>query len=501
MAQRRMERQGQIDQQMASIQQATDRYTADLADRGQFWKNPWNVMSAIVTSFMSLTGDPQAGLRLVNQQVLNDWNQRRELANTSLGAMRSNLEMYRQIAGDKDAGDQIALAQSWKTAALEVERIGAQFGGPEFRKKAEIMKKELMMRANTALMSAYNSSVYNAPGKVPAPVMREFEAMGKAMPGTVQSYKGSFRPGPVSEAPTSTYGAAKAAGKLSDISPEVNQINKDMFESRAPGSYGALQRERTANVQEALADIGVDPRLYREGMSDADLRKLIPEAKVGQFTKAMIAARKYAAEDTKDVAKAVAPVAERLNSYRALDTQMGIVEEVAKRLGESPDSLLSNRAEQLVGSGSVQAIRQWLDKADPSGEDHEKLAQQMGKFVSNFKQGFQKSINDYIHSMSGGAVTPSEAERIEAFVKQSNSWNSTRNFLKLVQQDVGAAYKTAISTSKNPYTGTAYKIRSGRKVTGIDTPGVNSSASQKRDAETQKAAENLDRKVRESKKK
>ena len=158
-------RQQFLEDQMARQKELEDRtakYTANLADGKAFWKSPANVFGALVTSLMPLgTMSVETSQKIINNAIQQDFKNRQEVADGHLGALRSNLNGYRQLAGDKVAGDYLALGESYKVAAMELERISASFKGEHARNQAQANIAKLMEESAKFTMQAWQQMNMN----------------------------------------------------------------------------------------------------------------------------------------------------------------------------------------------------------------------------------------------------------------------------------------------------------------------------------------------------
>lgn len=152
----REEDRAAIAKRQKQLEEETDRYTADLADRGKFWRNPGNVIATIFASLSTMGGASAAQASAsVDRMIQNDWQQRKDLADTRLGALRSNLEGYRRLAGDKEAGDKLALAESYKMAEYDVERVASKLGSEKAKARAEALQQALKLKHAAVFMEYY----------------------------------------------------------------------------------------------------------------------------------------------------------------------------------------------------------------------------------------------------------------------------------------------------------------------------------------------------------
>ncbi len=212
-------RRASEDQEIAARQQNLDKavqhYSNDLADQGKFWTSPGNIISAIAFSLMPIfSNDPAIGAKLINQAIDRDMTNRKDLANMHLGELRSNLGTYRKLAEDHNVGDQIAQSEAHRLAALEIERISAQFESPIAKQKAQAMVEDQLMRAGQVRQTAFNHYNYNTVRRLDPRVASAFEAPGKA--GNTDAWKSFTIP---SSSPGKQVGGT-IAGTPSTVSTE-----------------------------------------------------------------------------------------------------------------------------------------------------------------------------------------------------------------------------------------------------------------------------------------
>jgi hypothetical protein len=195
------------------LEDETDRYTADLADTGKFWRNPGNVIAAIFASLSTMGGASAAQASAsVDRMVQSDWQQRKEIADTRLGALKSNLEGYRKLAGDKQAGDLLALSESYKMAEYDVERIKNKMGSEKAKVQGEALQSVLRTKRAEAYM-AFMQAIYIRQGMTPqtAQLLAQSgsQMLGYAGPGGIpQVGPYATAPAQAASAPAPTGGAA-----------------------------------------------------------------------------------------------------------------------------------------------------------------------------------------------------------------------------------------------------------------------------------------------------
>jgi len=144
-----------VAQRQAQIDEQTKEYTRSLGDSQAFWKNPGNVIAAIGMALMPLAGaGGDSGVKMIRAAVEADWRDRKALADSSMGHLKSNLAGYRDIMGDKIAGDYLGLAESYKVASMELNRIAGSFKGEKAQAQAAILIGQLDQQAAEAMRQA-----------------------------------------------------------------------------------------------------------------------------------------------------------------------------------------------------------------------------------------------------------------------------------------------------------------------------------------------------------
>lgn len=487
--QRQLEDQAQIAAQQKQIQDATEKYSNDLADRGQYWRNPGNILAAIGAALIaSVSDDKSVGIKIIQQSMNADFAQRKALADMHLGELRSNLGAYRQIAGDRALGDRLAQAEQNRIMAMEVDRIGQQFQGPIAKAKAAAIKQEFLRNYQVQMAQLHAAMIYNAPKAAPAPIANAYGQMAQSNPGDMKAYAPAKGWQAQVAAPASGkyVAAGPAPGQgVSTFRSEVNkqasqggymtQQQRDLLNKRYPGSADAIDTERATAVRDMAANVGVDPSGLDPRMSDSQIAAYIESKKPGASTKfnsEMEKYKRFLAEDNANISKQVQPMVERINGYRRLGRTMRTVEAVAQRLtGGDVDKLISTKTNQLAGPALVKQINEYLDSGQP-GSSHEAQAREVADFISNYRQDAAMAINRFIKTQAGGNVTEGEENRLNQFIKSSHNWNSLSNFQKLVSQDAHAEAKSAIAGAKSALTSTAWNLRIGQETPETPYRGV-----------------------------
>ncbi len=506
-------RQAEIIAKQQQLEQATQRYSNDLADRGQYWRNPGNIISAIGAALIAggSPNDPGIGVRMINQAVQFDYAQRKGLADMHLGELRSNVAAYRQIAGDKDLGDKLAYAEGQRVASMELERISGQFQGPIAKAKAAAISKEFLRNYSIQMAQIHAAMVYNKPHMENPLVKQSYDAAGKATGGV--GYTPFAGPGSQSGAvsgsksvagpgqPNAVVGHPGATGGQVSLSPfaarmktmwkPMSDSERSMYEKRAPGSSRQIEAEYD-DVIERIASVS-------KGNPDTF------NSKMEEFERGI-------ETDIKDIAKAAQPSLDKVNGYRRMQQDMGVISNLAKRVGKTESDLLGDGPESITGKGLMKTyedIMNGLFRDDPANSDkYRREKQETADAVARFKQLLAGNANAYIKSTSGGAVSDSENERLKQYLP--GGWRGIQTFHADQSARAQADLRGAINTSSHPISGTLYRIQYGLGTQGLDVKGVDEydkfgkstkavndkrgTSKTDRDANVTKAIQNLKRK-------
>lgn len=499
MQEQRMVNQQEIQARQAELDAATKRYTNDLADTGKYWRNPGNIISSIGAALVSMgsPGDPGIGVRMVQQAVQADWDKRRQLADTHLGELKSNIGRYRQIYQDKELGDRMALAESTRVAAYELERIGAQFEGPIAKARTAAMSGELLKSYQVQMMQMRAQFVHHNARLENPLIKKEYEAAGAAMPPGEgpTPVKGSWKPGffPTAQdsAPakgpsgTTVAGAgtgvpnaqipaviAKSAGYMTDLQRQV-------LNERYEGLGDMVRTTRVEMIKDILARAKANPGIMdrNPNASDVEISAQLTPQQRALFNEKMAEHVTKLNTENAVVAKAMGPIAPKITGLRTLGKQIGVMEmladEVSRREGRqvSVDELMGTRYKQMFGSGNVNAIQQYLAAGNPSGA-HERQAAEVDNAVRSFEQLYNGEVSSWIKNMSGGAVSDSENARNSLVVDSKASWERVKQFHAKISRETQSEAKTAINHASSGLTRLSWLASIGDQDPGVGHRGI-----------------------------
>jgi hypothetical protein len=465
--QRQIEDQQQIQAKQQQIEEASKRHSDDLADRGQYWKNPGNIISAIGAAFMTLgSNDPTIGVKLINASVNADFKQRKDLADMHMGELRSNLSTYRQIAGNRELGDRLAYAESQRIAAMEVERIGAQFAGPIAKAKAAAISGEFMRNYTIQMGQLHAAMVFNK-AHIENPAIAQahqnsgnwkFYGQGGAQPTVngqpVAGVVGGGAPAAGGKALGKAVGGPGVVRKLwSDLDRPMDPKARELINSRYPGAAEQLDSEKADIVRRIWSVSKRNPDKFNEKMEEFE---------------------RWVETDIKEISKASAEHVSDISGVRRLETHMKVLKQVADRLHKTPDELIDTVASKTFGSSNV---KEWKDlmmamNNAGGGNKSQKLNADLDEAVGAFRQLLAGNVNAYIKDVSGVSTSVTEASRLKQVVSTDHSWNAIGQFVADSSARSSAKLRNAANTAAHPVSGTLFLVQTGIGSPKLDTQGA-----------------------------
>lgn len=449
-AARRAEMQQEYSARQAEIDATAQMYTADLANQNKFWQNPGNIISSIALSLMPIFGgDPAAGAKLINQNIERDMANRRAVADTHMGALRSNLSAYRQMMGDVAAGDALAMSEAHRIAAMEIERVGAQMKSETAKQNAAILSEEFKRKSAEGKINAYRLGYMGvtkmAPGQLEAyrknPYWKVFgnqasqapmEALGATPPGTPYSASRSLVPGTAS--PTS----ANVTGKPSSIDPkEVAEMSY--------GQIGARLRSGQFSPDQVIDAIGVKNQLEALRMNPTNPNKALAElegkinegvAKIAESNKEEAQRQRILSDTSRSLEKAIAWVQSR---------------------GGNPDDLLQW---SRFGFGGYAAMAKDLEQRMRSSDTKEaELAKQDLAMVNQLYNNLA-----FLRSTEGkalfGAISAGDREMLNQIISdRPMNMSNVVHTLRILESGSSARLSNAVWQAPNPQSALVYMAK------------------------------------------
>jgi hypothetical protein len=459
----------------------TQAYSKDLADTGKFWRSPGNIIAAIGYALMPLAGgDPTAGVKLINQAIQQDLHQRKVAADTHLGALRSNLDGYRKIAGDRETGDMFAEAQAYKVAAMEIQRVGAQFQGEKAKASTKMMVAEFTQKHNLLQMEAYRRLVQVMPhlqdprvagmmGNVPG-----FEGFAGGKPaggGAGGGGRGGPGAGPGRGGPVAGHGGGQVMvgrGQLmpgeelmpgavvaaADEQPDGGPGHDSDFEAKLGRGKAENLGRRVHGAAERLEEQKAN--YYYQALKQADTPEQAKKIYYAKLEKA-----------DEVVQSAAAPILQKgLNSSAvAYSNLQKDLRDLSAKMGGDHNKLNKFLGKmRAVAPGANFDIDQLADVYGLGDAKHRQAAMRIRQQIAGAR-------NTYFNEISGGAVSEGEEKRLREVISSQSSWSDIENFAKMRSTSVAAEISAAEATM-DPYQRMIYRARIGLGPSGLDVKGA-----------------------------
>jgi hypothetical protein len=488
-----LQRQQEYQAKVEQLNQATQRYSNDLADQGKFWRNPGSILAAIGAVFLAgagaRNGDPGLGLRTIQHAIDSDFAARKTAADMHLGALRSNLEAYRQLMGDKDAGDKLAYIESQRIAAMELNRIASQFQGPLYRAKAAAISSELINNANRSLAELH-MRLYQQPQFVRPEVKANILAGDKANPGSAMTFApdeikasqqgkkpptwltkelanrgdieapedlDSTKPSPVLQAMRQVSGGQSTIDKMADasIKSEVGH-GKPLYDERAPGTSDLVEMYKNRIAHDAMVKVGPNPTKAK-----------LDQAALEIINKAKEDANRLAKEGQAD------KIASRIKGWSKFQDDLRAVAAEAAAEGMSPDQFFhdimysaspgtSNKLEslkQIYGSQNTPEARQAMERLNK---------------IQRFRQMLATKKVDFYHERGGVALNQAELDAFGEVIASNAPFSKWMGFADNMSNTAANDYSGVLAQA-GPIAGSLLQIRYGLRNPGLNRPGIQKS--------------------------
>lgn len=130
-------------------------------DQGRIFRSPAGILGAVAASFMSLAGDPYAGIRLINQNIDRDISiQEKDLATKRQGldVKRGLLSEYLALTKDDQMARAMTGAKMKEVAANKLLEVAARYRSPQVMAQAQTQAGMLKHDATLMYMDALQKS-------------------------------------------------------------------------------------------------------------------------------------------------------------------------------------------------------------------------------------------------------------------------------------------------------------------------------------------------------
>ncbi len=460
---RRAADQQEEQRRMAVLDQQVTRYTDDLHNQNKFFENPGNIISAIAFSLMPIfSSDPAIGAKLIGQAIDRDMASRKSTADMHLGELRSNLGAYRKMMGDKQAGDLMAEAETRRIAAMEIERIGAQFESPI--SKAKTMAAAEMQRSQAAAlrMEAYRHGAYVGPRVERPGIVGALKAGGGYTPyGVEQGTPGSGARSIVANSPSTAVGADEKPSSLSAARTMALAVGKPE-EALRQAKAGNL----TTSDVHAIVNQGIAARI-------ASYKVPGTPAYNEEFQKM----RKDANEGASAIAKQAQPFQARQAALSSIQQDMNYIENFYrnKKYGNRNPNAFMDDLRTGVGSGTAEWLRDLQQRySDPKSPE----AVEVKAAVRASNRLYQKLAGELVGFKSkaiGGSQSVQELAGVGEYITNNPSWEKFSGYVRNESMKAQRELMNAIDSSTSSEGKLIWLAEhGGTRLPGLDSPGISS---------------------------
>lgn len=456
--------QQEYEARVRQLDSASDAIARHRLDQGRFFKSPGNIIAALGAAVMQLGTNEPIGVKLISGAIDRDLQVQRaehDFLQADKQGLETNVGLFRQLAGDKQAGDLLHEAKMRETAALKVQEIGAQLQSKEAVASAKAISAQLLQQAAQMRMNAHAQLVYRAPS-VTSPAMR-----GALMTGDVQAFP---QVDPQTGAPVPQAAATQGAAVMQGGNPAAGP---------AQGMTQGMQRSGLATearfaqlskqVEDRLGIPGAGVRMM-EWRNDVR-RRAVQQGHVPgtpAYYKFLDDERVTATKNAAEPAKALlgGKLLPAYHGVTALQREMARLDQEVGNV-DKIDQLLGQNWKMAGGDDLVAKIRR--AKEAFGWTDDQAIA------ARRFAQTLQHASNAYTKATAGGTVTGGEQERLWREVQTSGSYDSIRHWANLVSEGFGSELAAAIRTSPDHVGQYLAMLELGIRPTSLPVAGTRNS--------------------------
>jgi hypothetical protein len=451
----RMQDQNEMRARDQELKAKTSQYSQSLADTKSFWRSPSGILAGIAAALMELGSDKRGiGIKMLDNAAQADFKTRKDQADSHIDWMKSNLTGYREIAKDREGGDLLAQSEMYRMLALEVEKVAQNFRGPKAQARAKEIIGEYMTRSAAYAGEFTKRNLYVQPQLVDPriaatmrnqPGYQNFGPTGQSAPG--KSAPPSPR-GPQGPSQSSVRSGGVASGRPGVVQPgKASQQSIDAMETQKPGSV-AIMRNAVNSAR--------DRALYEANGNHVLAKKIFDE--------------KY-----KHEVEAIGPIAQN-KEFQELTANVRGISAFSLKLNKLEALYGKDKMDEVFGairSGSMKDADQLISRYGWDANDESKKKRTE---LLLLKQALQGNINTYIRSISGGAVSDTEAVRLGDVIKQGSTYAEIRKFIDKLGQD-SVSKRQAMTANLSPRARHLLNIRVGSginqngEVVGPNVPG------------------------------
>ena len=337
--------QANLMRQQQELQAKTTEYAQSLHSEGNFWKNPGNIVSAIAYALMPITSnDPTIGVKMIDSAIARDLAERRADADSKLGALRSNIAGFREIMGNREAGDLAAEAAARAVAADQVKAMAQRFQSPLAKAQAQAMIESLTTDNGRLYMDA-SKARYNGAGVVD----KQIEA---ARPKGEQAW--------------SPWGS----NKVNDPAPVTAQHREMVQEGKTWGYTKDVPKASIAKIRVSSDPLRTSARLAIEGQLPGGSNMLNAAYRSADFTYLAVHPNATPMELRQNRAKMIEPAEKeiaakseklteyenKVSAYSSLKRSISAIENSKIQKGQSAENFMNSTLRATVPDSVYQYV-------------------------------------------------------------------------------------------------------------------------------------------------
>lgn len=442
---RQLQDQAFYEKRAMEIDRLGDAIARKRIDEGRWVRNPGNFFAALGAALVGMgSGDSTVGYRLIDQAIQRDLSEQRyehdQMRADKLG-LENNVQLYRQLMGDRQAGDMIHEAKLRQSAAMKVEEIASQLRSKEAKERGTMLAAELRKQAAQMMQITMASAFLPpqarpkaladaqtnfgdvqkfgpnqnaaAPGTAPnRAVGQALGAVAQASPGASQGASGGGQAPVVSGAPSARPSGPAGVGRAA--SSDVITVGTTYDQSNPEGRRSVDYSKAGRRMGDALENI--DGRIGVPGAGNLILRARQREQAMAAAhapnnpneQKLFLDKRRQAAHTrVAELAKGAKDVEDRASKWSEL---LRANEELKRKFknsrGETDyaaiDKWLGQSWKYVAGKGTHGMVQRLKEVATSSNTT---LSDEQRRAAVEYASKLQSVINAYGHEVSGGAIT------------------------------------------------------------------------------------------------
>lgn len=267
-AQRQRDLQG-FQQRVQALDDQATRIAAHKYDQGTYFRNPGNVLAAIGAALAGMgSGDSTMGYRLITSAIDQDAKQQQqehENMQADLRGLQTNLGEFRNLMGDRQAGDLMFTAKAKEIAGVKIQEIASQLKSKEAINKASQMQAMLFQSAAMDRANA-NSTAFDAERARP-------QGLANAHMHYINGQGGTGVASPTVSQPNVPQPGASVGGSVQEEARRYLERKGQTGAGQKPGNKSGLQQA----AQSVVSGNKMTPDQARQATRDYAQNSNLPE--------------------------------------------------------------------------------------------------------------------------------------------------------------------------------------------------------------------------------